>query len=173
MISLFEGSGQVQSLSVKELYQGILHNLEQVCVPNDFTNCILEVQKAKSSIRNIKRNWFELQRRNIITFPLYYGPPRNIRVAEYPEYLAEQLQCCRCLSPIPLNATFFIQVENYMKIGTQECAGCTKHTHNQQMTVEVQANVCRLLLNTLRIIKVIVEDRLSKLVRLEREMSML
>lgn len=170
---LFEGSGQVQSLTVKELYQGILHHLKNVCVPNEFTDCMLEAQKAKESIRHIKRNWFELQRRNVITFPLYYGPPGHVRVAEYPEYLPQQLQCVQCLSPIPLNVTFYVQVENYIKIGTQECAYCTKHPHNHRMDSATQANISRLLLNTLRILGQIVEDKLSKLLRLEREMSML
>jgi hypothetical protein len=173
MISLFEGSGQVQGLSVKELYQGILHHLKAVCVPNEFTNCILEVQKSKESVRHIKRNWFELQRRNVITFPLYYGAPGQNRVAEYPEYLSEHLQCIHCLAPIPLNTTFYIQVENYIKIGTQECAFCTKHPHNHRMDAATQANVSRLLLNTLRILGQIVEEKLAKLLRLEREMSML
>jgi hypothetical protein len=170
---LFQGSGQVQGLTVKELYQGILHHLKQVCVPDDFTNCILETQKARESIRHIKRNWFELQRRTIISFPLYYGPPDNIRVAQYSEYLSDQLECVKCLSPIPLNSSFYVKCENYVKIGTQECAFCTKHTLNQIMCVDIQSNVCRLLLNTLRIIGVIVEDKLSKLLRLEREMSRL
>jgi len=173
MVSLFEGSGQVQALSVKELYQGILHHLKQVCIPSEFTNCILEVQKSKESIRHIKRNWFELQRRTIISFPLYYGPPDNIRVAQYAEYLSDQLQCVKCLSPIPLNTSFYVQCENYVKIGTQECSFCTKQPLNQKMTTEIQSNVCRLLLNTLRIIGVIVEDKLTQLLRLEREMSML
>ena len=171
MTCLFERSG-IQ-LSVKELYQGILHHLKAVCVPNEFTNCILEVQNSKESIRHIKRNWFELQRRNVITFPLYYGSPGHIRIAEYPEYLADQLQCIQCLSPIPLNTSFYIQAENYIKIGTQECALCTKHPHNHRMDLTTHANVCRLLLNTLRILGQIVEDKLVKLVRLEREMSML
>jgi hypothetical protein len=170
---LFQGSGQAQGLSVKELYQGILHHLKQVCIPSEFTNCILETQNAKESIRHIKRNWFELQRRTIISFPLYYGPPDNTRVAQYSEYLSDQLQCVHCLSPIPLNSSFYIKSENYVKIGTQECAFCTKHALNQKMTVDIQSTVCRLLLNTLRIIGVIVEDKLSQLLRLEREMSML
>ena len=170
---LFQGSGQVQGLTVKELYQGILHHLKQVCVPSEFTNCIAEAHKSKESIRHIKRNWFELQRRTIVSFPLYYGPPDNIRVAQYAEYLSDQLQCVQCLSPIPLNTSFYVQCENYVKIGTQECSFCTKHTLNQKMTTEIQSNVCRLLLNTLRIIGVIVEDKLSNLLRLEREMSML
>ena len=170
---LFEGTGQVQVLSVKELYQGILYHLKQVCVPNDFTNCIVEAQKAKESIRHIKRNWFELQRRMIISFPLYYGPSDNIRIAQYTEYLSDTLQCSQCLSPIPLNSAFYIKCENYVKIGTQECSVCTKHPLNQKMSVDIQANVCRLLLNTLRIIGIIVEDKLSQLLRLEREMSML
>jgi hypothetical protein len=169
---LFEGSGQVQVLSVKELYQGILHHLKAICVPNDSTDCIMEIHKSKESIRHIKRNWFELQRRNIISFPLYYGPRGNVRVAEYPEYLEEQLQCVKCLSPILLNTTFYIQVENYIKLGTQECGYCTKHPHNQRMDMATQSNTGRLLLNTLRIIGQIAEDKLSKLIRLEREMAM-
>jgi hypothetical protein len=170
---LFQGSGQVQELSVKELYQGILHHLKQVCVPSEFTNCISETQKAKESIRHIKQNWFELQRRTIISFPLYYGPPDNIRVAQYSEYLSDQLECIQCLSPILLNNSFYVKCENYVKIGTQECAFCTKHTLNQIMCVDIQSSVCRLLLNTLRIIGQIVEDKLSHLLRLEREMSRL
>jgi hypothetical protein len=170
---LFEGKGTVQNLSVKELYQGIQQHIKHVCVPVEHTNCVAEVQRSRDSIRNIKRNWFELQRRNVLSFPLYYGPPGHLRIAEYPEYLSEQLPCSKCLAPIPLHTSFFIQVENYMKIGTQECGLCTKQRHNQPMTLEIHGHVCRLLLNTIRIIGVIVEDRLSKLIRLEREMSML
>lgn len=167
---LFEGSGTVQSMSVKDLYQGILQNLRNVCIPSEYTNCIYETNKSIETIRTIKRYWFELQRRNIITFPIYYGAPGKTRFAEYPEYLSEELQCCRCLNPIPLHANFFIKVENYIKIGTQECAGCTKHPPNQKMTLELQSYMCRLLLNTLRIIGSIVEDKLYRIQRLEREM---
>jgi hypothetical protein len=170
---LFEGSGEVQSLSVKELYQGILHHLDLVCVPTEFTNCIQEVQKAKFYIQNIKRNWFELQRRNIISFPLHYGAPGHIRLAEYPEYLSDQLQCCKCLCPIQMNTTFYIQCVPYVRMGTQECAACTKQVHNQRMNTEIHSSICRMLLNTLRIIGVIIQDRLAKLLRLEREMSLL
>jgi hypothetical protein len=170
---LFEGVGAVQALTVEELYQGILQHLKHVCVPSEYTDCILETKIAKDSIKQIKKNWLELQRRNLITFPIHYGTPGHTRVAEYPDYLSDELECVECLSPIPLNAPFFIHSETYMKIGTQECALCTKHNTNQIMNRSIQFNICRLLLNTIRIVGIIVEDRLSKLQRLKRELSLL
>lgn len=170
---LFEGIGSVQGLTVEELYEGILLDAKKVCVPTEYTDCILETKTAKESIQHIRKNWLELQRRNLITFPLHYGTPDHMRVVEYPDYLSDELQCVHCLSPILLKEPFFIHSETYMKIGTQECALCTKHKTNQIMCRSIQFNLCRLLLNTIRMIGVIVEDRLSKLQRLKRELTML
>jgi hypothetical protein len=171
-LMLFSGVGQIQTLTVEQLYQGILDNVKNVTRPTEYTDCVQEYTKSKPYILQIKRNWLELQRRAIITFPLHYGPPNNIRVMENTEYLYQSIQCKMCLKEIQYNESFYINTDNYTKFGTQECAFCTKNKPNQVMKSTIYSDMCRIILNTIHMVGSIVSDKMYKLSLLKREYLM-
>lgn len=166
---LFNGS-RLQHLTIEELYQGILEQIKNVTRPSEYTDCVLEYKKSKESILYIRKNWLELQRRNIITFPLHYGPPNHVRVMENTEYLYQHLQCRLCLKEIQFNESFYIKIDNYTRFGTQECANCTKNKPNQIMKSTIYSDICRIILNTIHIVGAIISDRMYKLSILKREL---